>query len=129
MKIIPRSIFLLIAPIILLFVAYIHLNGEHSPGGGFQSGAIFAACTVLCAMLDIRPISKYICVRLASLGVFFYFISVMITNIINDLFDLELITDLRFDLIQKISIFLIEAGVGLTVCSVMLIIFCFVADD
>lgn len=37
----------LIAPFILLFSLYVVLHGHHSPGGGFQGGAILAALAIL----------------------------------------------------------------------------------
>lgn len=37
----------LIAPFILLFGLYVIFHGHHSPGGGFQGGAILAAMAIL----------------------------------------------------------------------------------
>lgn len=35
------------APFILLFAVYVVTHGHYSPGGGFQGGAILAACVIL----------------------------------------------------------------------------------
>ena len=44
--IITKTIITFIIPYILLYAIYIQLNGEISPGGGFQAGVIFASAIV-----------------------------------------------------------------------------------
>jgi multicomponent Na+:H+ antiporter subunit B len=47
----------LLAPLILLFGAYIFTNGHLTPGGGFQGGAILASAVLL--LLLTRPIKHF----------------------------------------------------------------------
>ena len=48
----------LLVPLIVLFGAYVFLNGHLTPGGGFQGGAIVASAVLLVLLTDpARPIS------------------------------------------------------------------------
>ncbi len=47
----------LLAPLILLFGAYIFTNGHLTPGGGFQGGAILASAVLL--LLLTRPVKHF----------------------------------------------------------------------
>jgi len=48
----------LLVPLIVLFGAYVFLNGHLTPGGGFQGGAILASAVLLMLLTDpLRPIS------------------------------------------------------------------------
>ncbi|MDJ0832489.1 MAG: MnhB domain-containing protein [Gammaproteobacteria bacterium] len=47
----------LLAPLILLFGAYIFINGHLTPGGGFQGGAILASAILL--LLLTRPVKHF----------------------------------------------------------------------
>ncbi len=47
----------LLVPLILLFGAYIFINGHLTPGGGFQGGAILASATLL--MLLTHPVKRF----------------------------------------------------------------------
>jgi multicomponent Na+:H+ antiporter subunit B len=47
----------LLVPLILLFGAYIFINGHLTPGGGFQGGAILASATLL--LLLTRPVKHF----------------------------------------------------------------------
>lgn len=38
-------------PLIMLFGLYIQFHGEYSPGGGFQAGVVFAAAWILFALI------------------------------------------------------------------------------
>jgi len=126
-KTINRFIF----PFLVFFALYIQLNGEVSPGGGFQSGTIFASAVI--ALSFVTNISKSqmkthkITIPnlriLASSGALIY----LITGLISLLYDGQY---LDYSLLasnptmgQKIGIFIIELGVGLTVASAMLLIY------
>ncbi len=47
----------LLVPLILLFGAYIFINGHLTPGGGFQGGAILASAVLL--LLLTRPVKHF----------------------------------------------------------------------
>jgi multicomponent Na+:H+ antiporter subunit B len=47
----------LLVPLILLFGAYVFVNGHLTPGGGFQGGAILASATLLLLLTD--PLKRF----------------------------------------------------------------------
>jgi multicomponent Na+:H+ antiporter subunit B len=47
----------LLVPLILLFGAYVFINGHLSPGGGFQGGAIIASAALLLLLTD--PLKRF----------------------------------------------------------------------
>lgn len=72
----------LLYPLILLFGAYVFLNGHLSPGGGFQGGAIIASAMVLGVLADpdrsgqgrflslVESLSGLVYIILGALGLF-----------------------------------------------------------
>ena len=127
---------MLIIPFIVLFAFYIQAHGEESPGGGFQSGSILA-CAVIGYALTISEdvITKYLrnslLLKIGAFGVLTYFTVGLIPvlknqNFLNHNYFLcpgESREILCFSKSQKAGIFLAELGVGITVFSVMSIIF------
>ncbi len=124
-----------IIPFIILFAFYIQAHGEESPGGGFQSGSILA-CGVIAYSLAVSEsiIARYLknifLLRLGVIGVSIYFIVGFIPilknkNFLNHSYLLCNIASEEGCLAtsQKIGIFLVELGVGMTVFSVMTLIF------
>jgi multicomponent Na+:H+ antiporter subunit B len=122
-------------PYIMLFGLYVQFHGDFGPGGGFQAGVIFASAFVIHTLLfGIRSTQKivpeWILKAVASGGVLLYAgvgvvsmfaggeylnYNVLATNPITG---------------QHIGIMLVEFGVGLTVTSViMLMFFTFAARD
>lgn len=115
-------------PYILLFALYIQAYGEQSPGGGFQAGVIFASGFMLytlvwgsARLLKVVSIRELTCC--ACIGVLLY-LGVGITSLFMGGNFLEYDVLARpAQLGEKIGVTLIEIGVGLTVFSVMLLIF------
>ncbi|MBL4575268.1 MAG: hypothetical protein JKY51_04105 [Opitutaceae bacterium] len=67
----------LLIPIIQLFALYVIAHGHHSPGGGFQGGAIFGASFILLALAhNLKTAEKRMPERriltLAGVGIFIY---------------------------------------------------------
>jgi len=127
-NIIFKNITLFVVPYIILYALYIQVNGEVSPGGGFQAGVIFATALI---GYDLSS-SKYklkqffpvnILLLIAASGVLVYagtgFISIIFGY--NFLNYYALYTNKH--LAQSIGISAIEIGVGLTVASVMSMIY------
>jgi multicomponent Na+:H+ antiporter subunit B len=123
-----RIITKILIPFILLFALYVQFHGDYGPGGGFQAGVIFAAAIILYSMLfglstARRVINQSFTRLIAALGVLLYG-SVGVVSLLNggNFFDYNVLSD---DPVagQHLGILLIEAGVGLTVASVMIIIF------
>ena len=127
-NLILRVISKILIPVIILFALYVQFHGDYGPGGGFQAGVIFSVAFILYAMvfgLDtaerVMPLS--ILRILASLGVLIY----AGTGVASLLLGAEYLnySVLAGDPVagQHLGILVIELGVGITVSSVMLIIF------
>lgn len=118
-----------IIPMILLFALYVQFHGEYGPGGGFQAGVIFAAGFVLYALvfgLDhaSRAMPARTLFRLAPLGVLL-FAGVGVYSLLKGYAFLDYTAIDPHDPVhaQHLGILIIELGVGLTVFSVLLLIF------
>ena len=123
-----RIVSKILIPFILLFALYVQFHGDYGPGGGFQAGVIFAAAIILYAMLfgmstARRVINQSFIQLLAATGVLLYG-SVGVVSLLNGKSFLDY-SALSSDPIagQHLGILLVELGVGITVASVMVIIF------
>lgn len=115
-------------PLILLFALYVQFHGDFGPGGGFQAGVIFGSAFVLYTMVfgleagrAVIPLS--VLKFFMSLGVFLYGGVGVATLLLGGGF-------LDYDYLgetavggQHLGIFLVELGVGITVASVMMVLF------
>ena len=127
-KIVLRVVAKGFLPVILLFALYVQFHGDYGPGGGFQAGVIFSAAFLLYTLvfgLDAaqRIIPPWLLRTLASLGVLIY-AGTGVANLMLGGKYLEysvLATDKVAG--QHLGILVIELGVGITVASVMMIIF------
>lgn len=127
-----KNVTLFILPYICLYGFYIQLNGEVSPGGGFQAGVIFASAIIGFDLIYGKTLtSEYFSTNLliiiATLGVLIYAGTGLVSLIFNDnyLNYYSLASDKHFA--QSIGIFTIEIGVGLTVASIMCLIYRLIA--
>ena len=123
-----RIVSKILIPFILLFALYVQFHGDYGPGGGFQAGVIFASAIILYAMLfgmstARRVINQSFIQLLAATGVLLYG-SVGVVSLLNGKSFLDY-SALSSDPIagQHLGILLVELGVGITVASVMVIIF------
>ena len=65
----------LLVPLIVLFGAYVFINGHLTPGGGFQGGAILASAVLLMLLADpARRFSHGLISRVESISGLFYVI-------------------------------------------------------
>jgi len=115
-------------PLIILFALYVQFHGDFGPGGGFQAGVIFSAAIILYALvfgLEVaeKVIPPYVLRVIAASGVVLYAGVGVVTQIMGGNY-------LEYSVLgstqvagQHLGILLVELGVGLTVASVMLIIF------
>lgn len=123
-----RIVTKMLIPFILLFAFYVQFHGDYGPGGGFQAGVIFAAAIFLYTMLfgmstARRVINQSLIQLLAAIGVLLYG-SVGVVSLLNgrNFFDYSVLaTDPVAG--QHLGILLIELGVGITVASIMILIF------
>ena len=123
-----RIVIKMLIPFIMLFAFYVQFHGDFGPGGGFQAGVIFAAAIILYAMLfgmstARRVINQSFVQLLAAIGVLLYG-SVGVVSLLNNKSFLDY-NVLSADPVagQHLGILLIELGVGITVASIMIIIF------
>lgn len=115
-------------PLIFVFALYVQFHGDFGPGGGFQAGVIMSAAVILYALvfgLDAaeQVVPTSILRLLASLGVLIYGGVGIVTMLLGGNY-------LNYSVLaenqiagQHLGILLVELGVGITVFSVMLIIF------
>jgi multicomponent Na+:H+ antiporter subunit B len=123
-----RIVAKMLIPLILLFGLYVQFHGEYGPGGGFQAGVIFASAFFLYAMLfglsaAKRVVNSTIVQVLSAVGVLLYG-SVGVVSLLSgvNFLDYNALSDDAVHA-QHLGIIVIELGVGITVTTVMIIIF------
>jgi len=128
-KIILRVVSKILIPYILLFAFYVQWHGDFGPGGGFQAGVIFAAGIILYGIIfgigTVRNVLPASVTRLfLTIGVLLYS-GVGIAGIIlgGNFLDYNVLAEVPVHG-QHIGILLVEFGVGITVASAMITIFC-----
>jgi multicomponent Na+:H+ antiporter subunit B len=127
-NLILRFVAKFLIPVIVLFALYVQFHGDFGPGGGFQAGVIFSVAFILYALVfGLTTAEQVLPPRVlrifAALGVLIYAGTGFATLLLGGNF-------LNYSVLagtptagQHIGILVIEAGVGITVASVMLIIF------
>jgi multicomponent Na+:H+ antiporter subunit B len=117
-----------VIPLILLFGLYVQFHGEYSPGGGFQAGVIFAAGWILFVLiygLDValRVIPERVMYVFSALGVLLY-CAVGVAGVVlgGNFLDFYPLLPGRHAA-QQAGIILVEFGVGVTVASVIMLVF------
>ena len=118
----------LLVPFILLFGLYVQFHGEYGPGGGFQAGALIAAAFILYTLIEgqqraLEALSER-ALRWLMVGGALLYGGVGLAGILmgSNFLAYSVLAD---DPVagQQLGIILIEAGVGMTVCGVLLSIF------
>lgn len=132
-NLILRVVSKFLIPLIFLFALYVQFHGDFGPGGGFQAGVIFSAGVILYALVFGTESAKQVIPpmvlrMLASLGILIY-AGVGVASLLRGG------EYLNYSVLganqvagQHLGILVIELGVGMTVMSVMLIIFFAFAD-
>ena len=129
--IVLRTIVRLTIPFIIVFGLYIQFHGEYSPGGGFQAGMICAAAFIVYGLIyDLQHLQTILPPRLLKIGSAcgaLLFAGIGLLTIFKGGNFLEYSTLVAIPVEgQKLGILLVELGIGITVFSVMMIIFyCF----
>ena len=123
-----RVVVKLLLPFLLLYALYVQFHGDLSPGGGFQAGVIAAAAVILYGLIFGLPAAEAVVPRrvvetMIPLGVLIYggtgVAGMLLGGNYLDYFVLQ------HDPVhgQHLGILLVEAGVFVTVSSVMLAIY------
>ncbi|TWU16455.1 Na(+)/H(+) antiporter subunit B [Allorhodopirellula heiligendammensis] len=129
-----RIITKLLIPYILLFGLYVQFHGDYGPGGGFQAGVIFASGLILYGLVfglqAIKRVAPPIVIEKAmALGVLVYAGTGVLTMFLGGKFldysvlEHHVMPKWHLPSGQHLGIFLVEVGVGITVTSVMTMIF------
>ena len=127
-SVVLRVITKLFFPLILLFSLYVLFHGDFGPGGGFQAGVIFATGFILYAMAyglgNIQRIIPYTLLRIMMAAGVLIYVGVGIEAMLLGGKFLEY-SVLAGDPVsgQHLGIMLIESGIGITVASVVLVIY------
>ncbi|WP_341788185.1 DUF4040 domain-containing protein [Rickettsia endosymbiont of Lasioglossum villosulum] len=124
---ITKNISIFIVPYIILYSLYIQLNGEASPGGGFQAGVIFASSLIAYDLVyGNQKLNRYFSLNtliiIAALGVMIYGFTGVISLFFNDNYlNYYSLANFVNDSLtaQHIGIFAVEIGIGLTVSAIM----------
>lgn len=115
-------------PLICVFALYVQFHGDFGPGGGFQAGVILSAAIILYALvfgLDAaeQVVPSKILRFLAGLGVLIYAgVGVATLFLGGEYLNYSVLAGTQVAG-QHLGILLVELGVGMTVFSIMLIIF------
>ncbi|MEE2954661.1 MAG: Na(+)/H(+) antiporter subunit B [Pseudomonadota bacterium] len=123
-----RVVAKLLIPFIFLFALYVQFHGDFGPGGGFQAGVIFASGFILYSLIFGLKNAELILPRGilrfgVALGVLI-FSGVGVYNLLigGNYLDYSVMS-LNPVKGQHLGIFLVELGVGITVSSVMVVVF------
>ena len=117
----------LFAPIIL-FGLYVQFHGDYGPGGGFQAGVIIASAFILYSIVfglneGKQLLPEKMNLFLLALGALIYGGVGIISMLLGENFLSYNILGTSAQSGQHIGILLVEFGVGLTVCNVMISLF------
>ncbi len=123
-----------IIPYIALYAAYIQLGGEASPGGGFQAGSIFASAVIVIELICNKTMCdkhmyKDLLIITSSIGVMIYTLVGFISFMYGDNYLNYYSLNQNYLAAQYCGIFTIELGVGLTVASVMCLIYSLISSN
>lgn len=121
-------------PFILIFGVYVILHGELGPGGGFQGGVILAAAFILYGLVFgadelRRRIPTPVWDACMALGALLY-ASVGLACVFfgGTFLDYGMLNSTHAADGEALGMSLVEYGVGLTVCSVMVTIYLMISE-
>jgi len=123
-----RIIARFLIPLIMLFGLYIQFHGEYSPGGGFQAGVVFASGWILFVLIygldsALEVIPERAMYVLMLLGIMLYSL-VGVANVLLGGRFLDFYTLLPSPhAAQQLGIITVEFGIGVTVSTVVMLIF------
>ena len=119
----------MLIPYILLYALYVQFHGDFGPGGGFQAGVMFAAAYILHALVygiykTQQAAPENVIEKLIPLGVLLYAgVGIWCLAKGGKYLEYNALNPEHPAHGQHLGILLVELGVGITVCSAMLMIF------
>lgn len=128
LDVILRVVTKLVLPFVLVFALYVQFHGDYSAGGGFQAGVIAAAGIILYALIyglsaAMRLVPAGLVEAMIPLGALIF----AGTGVVGWLTGLNYLdySHLAHDQVhgQEWGVFIVEAGVFITVSSTMVAIF------
>ncbi len=128
-QVILRVMTKMFIPFIMVFGFYVITHGEIGPGGGFQGGVILATAFILYALIYGRNalyqiVSPRTLEVLAAIGVLLYAgVGVACMLLGGKFLDYSMLNTASPGDGEALGMTLVEYGVGITVCTVMVIIF------
>ena len=123
-----KIVTIFILPYLVIFAFYIQVNGEISPGGGFQAGALFASSLIAYRLNFGKKIFSYTeLIILGAIGVLIY-ATTGILSIVNNSYYLDYSSISYIVNPQKNGIAIVELGVGITVTSTLLLIYDIISE-
>ena len=123
-----RVVSKLLIPFILLFGLYVQFHGDFGPGGGFQAGVIFAAALILYALVfgldNAQKVAPEPVVRIGMAAGVLLFGFTGVAGLVRggEYLNYSVLSQNPVGG-QHLGILLVELGVGITVCSVIIAIF------
>lgn len=125
LRVVAKALF----PFILLFALYVQFHGDFGPGGGFQAGVIFAAGWILYGLVfGLADMQRALPPRWvesgSALGVLLYGgVGLLALFLDGNFLDYHVLDSHSTVHGQHRGIFWVEIGVGITVASVMVVLF------
>ncbi len=123
-----RGVTVLLLGPILLFALYVQWHGDYGPGGGFQAGVIFAVAIIAHGLIfGVSVTQRMITPDAVRYGAVAGWMLYLLTGLVSMLKGAEFLnySVLVHDPLhgQHYGILSIELGVGITVASVMIMLF------
>jgi multicomponent Na+:H+ antiporter subunit B len=134
-QVVLRVITKLLVPYMLVFGCYVITHGEIGPGGGFQGGVILAAGFILYGVVFgkdelHRVLPRKACDGLAAFGVLLFAGVGVWTMLLGGRFlDYSVLPAKDYGYAEALGMTLVEYGVGITVCAVMITIYDMMSEE
>ncbi|NRA37530.1 MAG: Na(+)/H(+) antiporter subunit B [Planctomycetes bacterium] len=128
-QLVLRIVAKIMIPFIIVFGLYVITHGEIGPGGGFQGGVVIASAFILFGMIFgkeelEKAFPNTVVLNFAAVGVLIY-AGVGVWNLFcgGNFLDYSYIVSSDPQMGEAWGMTLVEYGVGLTVCTIMIVIY------
>ncbi len=116
-------------PFIMIYGVYVLMNGEYSPGGGFQAGALLGIAIVLDKLVwgekAILNISGATALILAGIGTFIYALIGVLTMVFKGNYLAYGVFPLAMTEVERHALGILGIEIGVTICVMATIIVIF----